>query len=190
MTDISVFTGTAVGVRVSSSTMAADAVQIARDYLAGYTDDYYFFQLTDTDYCLLQGSGFEYFPESGTVVTPDEFSAVIISEIIQHGDPEQVTDTFSGTMVGTEESVFRGSYVSEIPNDTKIYVTQTASFTESCSILNPTTESGYRYVVYGSMDGLPSLISGGEHYEFAQTFIVLCFFVFLLVDRVFRHVRS
>lgn len=190
MTNISIFTDTSVGVRVGSATMAAAPVQIARDYLAGYTDDYYFFQLSDSDYCLLLGSGFTYYSESGTVVTPDEFTAVIISELVEHGEPETVTDTFSGTLIGTEESVFRGSYVSEQPSDQTVYVMQSASFSQSTSVINPASGEGYRYIVYGSMDGLPSLISGGDHFAFAQTFIFLVFAAFVLCDRIFRHIRN
>lgn len=44
-------------------------------------------------------------------------------------------------------------------------------------------------LIYSSLPNTPHLQDGGAYYGFAQTVLIICVCVFVLVDRVLRHVR-
>lgn len=184
--------GTAVGVRVGSSVLDDTALDIARQFLAGYTGEYYFFQ-SDTYFYVLITGDLEYYPDSGSVVCSESTVYTIQADIFNESDDENLYTRYidiSGTLVGTETSTFSAS--GDLYEDPVMtcYYTNTSYFEDTFTVVN-TAISGYgRYVTYGSFEGLPHLIEGADMYGFAQTFIMLVFFVYLLVQRVFSFCRS
>lgn len=184
--------GTAVGVRVGASVLDDTALDIARQFLAGYTGEYYFFQTTNNFYILITGD-LEYYPDSGSVVCSDSTVYTIQSEVFSESDDEGLYTKYidiSGTLVGTETSTFSASgNLNEDPVMT-CYYTTSGYFEDTFTVVN-TVISGYgRYVTYGSFEGLPHLVEGADMYGFAQTFLMLVFFAYLLVQRIFSFCRS
>ena len=45
------------------------------------------------------------------------------------------------------------------------------------------------YTMYSSLPDMPDLVAGGDKYAFAQVCCMVVLMLFLLLDRVFRHIR-
>lgn len=194
-------TQTDTSVQVGAAVMDSQAVDIARDFLAGYTGDYYFFQfsrysaLTPDEYILLIGTDFSIDEESGDLVTGDDFTVIDITRLIDisslnHNYP--ITGTITGELVGTDPAVVNASFSGsmQVPESQMIsqWVTQVYTVDHQISLVNDGV-SGVPFLVYSSFGQHPRLISGGENYAFFISVLLSVSFVVSLFSGIFRKVQ-
>lgn len=175
-------------VSVSSSVADAQAIDFAKDYLQGYSGEYVFFQSGGgelyTPYYLVCADTVEYDAETGVVTAYEGCTVYCIGAVRELVIPN--TESFTGTVVGTEEEAFRGTYQRQSYTVTE-YVTG-SFFVESITVDTQVLETGARFVVYGSAEGLPHLIDGQQNYLYLISALVVGSFAFVLIDRIFRRV--
>lgn len=166
------------GVQVSVADYDSAVLDAARGALEGYTDDYYFFQYNvDTWVLVMYDDG---------IVSPFGISATDAT-VIQIGRnvvdiPYSVSHNVHGTLVGTEEQIFNGSYY------TTEHTYTTSYFIDSYTAASVVVQNPDGYLVYGSAPNMPHLIEGVQNYEYAQTFLLVGICLFVLFDRIFRRV--
>lgn len=189
---------TQTAVTVGAAVMDAVPVQIARDFLQGYSGDYVFFQysqagvLTADEYILITGTDLSIDDETGYMITGESFTVFDITAL---SDVRALThsDSFSGSVVGVEGGAvaenFSGSYTRNDSETVKQWLTQVYFVDHSVSIVNPGV-SGADYLIYSSLENCPKLISGVENYAFLQTIILLAAVCFGVVHCVFKHVSN
>ena len=189
---------TQTAVTVGAAVMDAVPVQIARDFLQGYSGDYVFFQysqagvLTADEYILITGTDLSIDDETGYLTTGESFTVFDITAL---SDVRVLThsDSFSGSVVGVEGGAvvenFSGSYTRNDSETVKQWLTQVYTVDHSVSIVNPGV-SGADYLIYSSMENYPKLILGVENYAFLQTIIILAVVCFGVVHGIFKHVSN
>lgn len=150
-----------------------EVVQIARDLVAGYRGDYYFFPLTASQYCLL--TDFEEVIFQNGTLSASSARAYKISVGTAAGIPiysYSVLDTQTPPEKTGSGSIYSNDVVSfEVSSETGIQITNT-----------------HNTLVYGSFDGLPHLQPGGDMYAYAGIFLGCTVCVFCLVDIIFRRI--
>lgn len=175
-------------VSVSGSVTDSAVLSVARDLLQGYTGEYAFFQYGGnalyTSYYLVLADTVEYDSETAVITAYDDCTVYCIASLYQLEIPEP--ETFTGTLIGTEEQVIRGSYQQNAVQKTE-YVTRSFSV-ESVSVDCAVPETAASYVVYGSAEGLPHLIDGEQNYLFLVAALIVGCIGFSLIDRLFRRV--
>ena len=175
---------------VSSGVLDSGAVQVARDLLAGYTGDYFFYQSAANSYNLVLAS-------------PDMIISGLnsLTQYVFDGDffyyeiditPRSHTEqfpisvqgggAFSGPFnYGSHDGTYSGDFTVTV-RDSPLYISQYRYDEDGVTIDN------YGYVVFGSMEGLPHLVEGGIYYAYAEIALLVCIVLFGLVSRIFKHV--
>lgn len=164
-------------VSVSTAVYDDTAVQIARDFLQGYSGEYFFFQYSPTTYVLL-------YDFDNAVKLPTSFScnsASVFEINVSTGLPlVNTVYSINGTLVGTEEQVL--SATAQNSKYTNLYKSYSYAYDSPISItLND-------YVSYSSYPGSPHLIQGVENYAFFAVCLFVGFCIFRLCDRLFRRI--
>lgn len=189
--------GTQTSITVTTSIMDARAVDIARDFLAGYTGDYFFFQLSQydglvsTEYILITGTDFEIDDETGYIVTGDDFTVFDITEAIT---PHSQVETYpiTGQIIGIENGVaiqdFDGSMQRTVHTTESKWITQVYTVDHSVSFDVSASSSGGQMLTYSSFGQNPRLISGGESYAFYLSLLLTVSFVCGVFNRIFAKV--
>lgn len=184
MTDLASLTN----VSVQYGFYDGECVEIARSYLEGYTEDYFFFQYDDDDYCLILSdngymSGDSYIADNATVYQIRVASVVHHNEIPFTGN---VSGSYNG-VVGPTPSA--GSFNSSSITGRSVYDTVeynyfVDSYTSSTVLIaNPSD-----FLCFSNLEGKPHLIEGVQNYAYAGFFLASCVCVFGLIDRVFSRV--
>lgn len=189
-------------VQVGAAVMDSQAVQIARDFLAGYTGEYYFFQysrysaLNPDEYILITGTDFSIDDESGDLVTGDQFTVFDITRTfdistVNHNYP--ITGTITGELVGTDPAVVNESFSGsmEVPEVQMVsqWITQVYTVDHQISLVNDGV-SDAPFLVYSSFGQNPRLISGGDNYAFYISLLLSVSFCVSLFSGIFRKVRT
>lgn len=175
-----------ISASVYSGVIDSGAVQIARDLLAGYSDNYLFFQFADGKYCLILSDDISY-DDSGNIIVPQSDWYGIQVQKSSHSVAVQESGSASGSYGGFNSSggysgTYSGSFSLQAADD-PVYSLFYYHDTDGVTIVN-----SQNYLIYGSLQELPHLIEGGTYYAFAQTAIICIICLFVLVDRIFRHV--
>lgn len=189
---------TQTAVSVGAAVMDAVPVQIARDFLQGYSGDYVFFQysqsgaLSADEYILITGTDISIDDESGYIVTGENFTVFDITALSSVFITTN-TDSFSGSVVGVEGGAvvenFSGSYTRNDSDTVQQWLTQVYTVDHAISIVNDGI-SGADYLVYSSLENHPHLIQGVENYAFLQTVLLLAGICFAVVHGIFKHVSN
>lgn len=167
------------------------ALQLARDYLKGYYEDYVFFQddaysSDDATYVLLMGDITEsdgsfymndvreiYFKFHTSVISYDsDGSGALNFPVLVDGSstPASVSKSFSFSYDSSDLLSTLSLYYGDI-NDNSFLIS-----------------SNETQLVYSSFDGYPHLIEGVENYAFTAFILAAAVITFNLIDRVFRRV--
>ena len=170
-----------VGVGVLDS----QAVSIARDLLAGYSGDYIFFGYSSSEYVLAKCDSISFNGNSFVLPASDWYSIYIDSS--SHSVSVSEGGSVSGSFGGANTAGgFSGSYSGSFDLtviDPPVYHLYYYYDDDGLEVANPNS-----YIVYSSIKGMPHLIDGGDYYAFAQTAILCCVCLFLLISRIFKHV--
>lgn len=198
MIDTSInFPGTVVdsvySVSLSAGSFSAEAVQLARDLVAGYSGDYLFFQYDEDEYTLILSDSFQIVDVLGNIgYHCDEFEVYDI-HVTEHTEivSRSQTGTLTGTLVGVEAGVavedFTGSYngtyqVKDV--SPSIYALYHDSFEYGLDISNSA-----HAVIYSSFDGTPSLVDGSQKYGFMISALIVGCIVFYFINSLMKLVR-
>ena len=169
--------GTSVSTAVHVGTYDASVVDVARSCLEGYTNDYFFFQYSESVYLLVLCEGDFSYSTSGYFSA----SEPVVIQIERVSRSYTKSHTVSGNLIGPEvQQRFDGSYYTD--------ESTTEYFCTSFQASGITVSNPEQYLVYGSFDYLPHLIEGVQNYAFLQTFLIVGIIFFGLFDRIFRRV--
>lgn len=198
MVDTSInFPGTAVdsvySVSLSAGSFPVEAVQLARDLVAGYSGDYLFFQYDEDEFTLILSDSIQTVDVLGNVgYHCDAFEAysIHVTEHVQTAYRSN-TGSLSGSIVGVEGGVaveefsgsFSGSYeVQEVSPST--YALYHDSFEHELDVSNSA-----HAVIYSSFDGTPSLVDGAQKYGFMVSALMCGCIVFYFINSLLKRVR-
>lgn len=172
-----------------AGTLPAEAVQLARDLVAGYSGDYLFFQLDEDEYTLILSDSLTV-TESGYSCDSCEWYDIHVTEHVQTAYRSN-TGSLSGSIVGVEGGVaveefsgsFSGSYeVQEVRPST--YALHHASHDSYLGVNNRD-----HAVIYSSFDGTPSLVDGAQKYGFMVSALMCACIAFYFINSLFKRVR-
>lgn len=181
---------------VVSSVSDSAVLDLARDFLAGQTEDYFLFQFSESEFVLLIGSGFQYDAELSQLTTGNQFTIIDIYRLSTEALVND-SDYFSGrnlTIDLTESGFFDG----EIKHSGTISVFSYITKVMPVEVDEPITiQAGtlldsveYSFICYGSAPELPHLIEGVENYAFFTAVLLCCFVAYSVFASVFRHVTN
>lgn len=170
---------------VSVNTAVFDdvALDIARDFLEGYTGEYYFFQRDlDTFLLLYDAEDPQWVSSPFAGFNCSSCNVFQIDRVVS--DINDIRDSISGTMyeIGTDTAIqrFSGNYT----HRDLTYAYKTAVFSvHNVSVSNPDD-----FLVFSSADDYPHLIEGVQNYAFAGFMLAVGVIVFRLADKLFRRV--
>lgn len=175
-------------VSVTGSVADPAVLSVARDLLQGYSGDYALFQFGGnalyTSYYLVCADTVEFDSETAVITAYDNCTVYCIAALYQLEVPEP--ESFSGSLIGTEEQVLHGTYQQNAIQKTE-YVTRSFSV-ESVSADCQIPETAASYVVYGSAEGLPHLVDGAQNYLYLVAVLIVGCICFNLIDRLFKRV--
>ena len=171
--------GVLSSVTLTKATYQEKCVDIAKDFLQGYTEDYFFFQYdVDTYVILYDLQGTYTMSPAGFTLTDGSCSVFEIDR----GTGGTITKSghITGALVGDDTQVFTNCDVS-LSEPEYSYYTYLISYSGDISV----SSSGR--LVYGSAESLPHLIEGVENYAYLAIAIFCAYCIFRLVDRLFRR---
>ena len=175
-----VHAGVLSSVSITKATYPEQCVTIAKDFLQGYYEDYYFFQYDVDTWVLLYDFDGDYsISPAGFSLTSGSCSVFEIDRAI--GGTSSKTGHITGALVGDDTQVFTNCDIS-LSEPEYSYYTYVISYSGNISV----SSSGR--LAYGSVDSLPHLIEGVENYAFAAFAFALGVVAFRLCDRLFRRI--
>lgn len=177
-----------ISVSVGSGVIDSGALELARSLLAGYSGEYIAFQHDDDEFILCLSDSIEFDLSTGHIIVGEsDWYDITITE-----NSSTVTVYESGTASGgfggyQNAGQFSGNYSGSFP----VTVREPSSYqifyyhdADGVELENPNN-----YAVFSSMSDTPKLIEGGTYYAFAQTAILCVLCLFVLFDRIFKHVH-
>lgn len=176
-------------VSISKSSYTSDVLEIARSYLEGCYQDYYFFQYDTYAYVLLVGDLTLY---QGSVSSDSCIVFYIVRDVQStsrteylHFDGDQ-QGTYGGTDgTGTFHGIENGQVALDLTTTSYSYFVRSAVADSSSFVLVQNPDSR---LVYSSFDDYPHLIEGVQNYAFAAFALCSGILVYKLADRLFRRV--
>lgn len=177
-----------ISVSVGSGVIDSGAIQIARSLLAGYSGEYIAFQNADDHLILCLSDSVEFDSNTGHIVVDEaDWYSIIITEY-ESTVSIQESGSMSGGFGGYQNAgQFSGSYSGSFPvtvREPSSYSVYAYHDSDGVELENPNN-----YVVFSSMSDTPKLIEGGTYYAFAQTALLCVICLFVLFDRIFKHVH-
>lgn len=171
--------GTLSNVSMTRATYLPQCVDIARDFLQGYTDDYFFFQYDIDTYVLLYDFDGDY------IISPAGFSLTNGSCSVFEIDRGVAGSTgysghITGALVGDDTQVFTNCDIT-LNQPEYSYSTYVISYNGNISV------NTSNRLAYSSVDSMPHLIEGVQNYAFLAVSLFVGFCVFRLCDRLFRR---
>lgn len=182
MTDSAVLTS----VEVTSGFYTDDVISIAKSFTEGCYTDYYFFQYSATDFCLLVGD----LDISDSGVSAAECQCYQIRR-----SPVTVQTPVSIPFSGSENGQYGGSdgvggYYGSVTGNSSYNrsVTSYNYLFDSYTAYNVSVQNPGDYLVYSSAENFPHLVEGVQNYAFTGLALAFGVIAFGLVDRLFRRV--
>lgn len=181
MTDVSHETLTSF--HISTYTPNDLVLQLARDYVKGHHEDYYFFQFDEDEYVLV-------FSEHMDSPMLTDCSATDCSCIVFKVVTSDITEHEAITLDGTISEVGTNPSVDTVNITGTVGTTQTVTYIEQYYVLSSSLHIyNSEYVAYGSISPqLGKLNEGVEYYAFANMVLSACCILFVLVDRIFSRI--
>lgn len=166
---------------LTTATYDGRSIEIVKDFLQGYTDDYYFFQYDSDTYVLLYDFQDSYVISPAGITVSGGCSIYEIdlssgSVALGRSDIYNIT----GSLVGDDTQVFTNAAATRAGS--VIYQTYTSYYSNDISI-----SRNYK-LCYSSASDYPKLIEGSERYAFAEIFLLVIFFISVSLDLVFRRI--
>lgn len=182
MTDSAVLTS----VEVTSGFYTDDVISIAKSFTEGCYTDYYFFQYSATDFCLLVGD----LDISDSGVSASECICYQIRR-----SPVTVEVPVSIPFSGSENGQYAGfdsagGYNGSVSGTSTYRTTQTQYnyYFDSYTAYDISVSNSSEYLVYSSADNFPHLVEGVQNYAFTGLALAFGVIAFGLADRLFRRV--
>lgn len=169
--------------------LPGEAVQLARDLVAGYSGDYLFFQYDEDEYTLILSDAIT---ETAEGYTCDGFQWFDI-HVMQNVETSYRNNsgTLSGTIVGVEGGVAAESFSGQINGSYEVQTVKPASielhhdsFEDSLTVTNTN-----HAVIYSGFAGTPSLVDGAQKYGFMVSALISASIAFFFVHSLFKRVR-
>lgn len=164
---------------LTSATYEGRSVEIAKDFLQGYTEDYYFFQYDIDTYVLLYD-----FQDSYTI-SPAGISVsggCSVFEIdMAYGAQIPETYNITGALVGDDTQVLTNVQATKNENS-RVYQTYSVYYSGDISV------SRNGKLCYSSVGDYPKLIEGVQNYAFTAFMLAVGVISFKLFDRLFRRI--
>lgn len=179
--------------QVGVGTMDAGAVQIARDLLSGYSGQYLFYQESSTEYILALTEGLHMESDAYVFDSCDWYDIKVTysSHTVAVQESGSASGSASGGYAGYPSAgQYSGSYSGNYSGsfslqaaDPPVYQVQLYHDDDGVTVVNPS-----HYLLFGSLDGMPSLIEGGVKHAYLTNLLLCGCICFVLISRIFRHV--
>ena len=154
-------------------------LDVARSFLEGYDGAYYFYQHDLDTYCLLYDFQGDW---SISNIGCDIAGGCKVYQIdVMSGTHTDIQDSITGTLLGTEEQYFSGTYTHrEVSHPIKA---ESYVYNSAVSVSNSQS-----YLVFSSENMHPHLIEGVQNYAYAAFWFAIGICIFKLSDRLFRRI--